>query len=67
MTHTKYTYRVAWSEEDQDHVGLVAEFPSLSWHAPTPEEALEGITELVAEVLADMAQSNEDPPMPEVK
>ncbi len=27
----RYTYRVTWSEEDQDCVGLCAEYPSLSW------------------------------------
>ena len=26
-----YTYRVEWSPEDGEYVGLVAEFPSLSW------------------------------------
>ena len=26
-----YTYRVTWSAEDDEHVGLCAEFPSLSW------------------------------------
>lgn len=60
----KYTYRVIWSEEDQEHVGLVAEFPSLSWLAPTAGEALNGIMKLVAEVLADMAKSKETPPTP---
>jgi predicted HicB family RNase H-like nuclease len=60
----KYTYRVLWSEEDQEHVGLVAEFPSLSWLAPTQGEALNGITKLVAEVLADMAKTKETPPTP---
>lgn len=25
----KCTYRVMWSEEEQEHVGLCAEFPSL--------------------------------------
>ena len=60
----KYTYRVIWSEEDQEHVGLVAEFPSLSWLAPTQGEALNGITKLVAEVLADMAKEKEMPPEP---
>lgn len=25
-----YTYRVIWSEEDQEFIGLCAEFPSLS-------------------------------------
>ncbi len=36
----KYTYRVTWSEEDSEYVGLCAEFPSLSWLANTPEKAL---------------------------
>ncbi len=27
---TRYTYRVAWSVEDGEHVAIVAEFPSLS-------------------------------------
>jgi hypothetical protein len=58
----KYTYRVRWSEEDQEHVGLVAEFPSLSWLAPDIGAALNGITRLVSEVLADMAKSKETPP-----
>ena len=33
---THYTYRVTWSVEDGEHVATVAEFPSLSWLAPTP-------------------------------
>jgi len=28
-----YTYRVIWSEEDQEHIALCSEFPSLSWLA----------------------------------
>ena len=42
-----YTYRITWSAEDGEHVGLCAEFPSLSWLAPTPDEALAGIRRLV--------------------
>ncbi|MBA3461260.1 MAG: toxin-antitoxin system HicB family antitoxin [Deltaproteobacteria bacterium] len=60
----KYTYRVRWSEEDQEHVGLVAEFPSLSWLAKSQGEALDGITKLVGEVLEDMVASKETPPAP---
>lgn len=60
----KYTYRVIWSEDDQEHVGLVAEFPSLSWLAPTAGEALDGITRLVAEVVDDMVKNKETPPEP---
>ena len=60
----KYTYRVIWSEEDHEHVGLVAEFPSLSWLAPTASEALNGITKLVTEVVDEMVKSKEVPPEP---
>lgn len=44
---THYTYRVAWSVEDGEHVATVAEFPSLSWLAPTPVEALAGLANVV--------------------
>ena len=56
----KYTYRVTWSEDDAEYVGLCAEFPSLSWLAQTPEAALKGVRKLVGEVIADM-QSNDEP------
>jgi predicted HicB family RNase H-like nuclease len=59
----KYAYRLIWSEDDQEYVGLCAEFPSLSWLAPSREEALSGITGLVAEVVAEMTKSKE--PVPE--
>ena len=36
----RYTYRVTWSEEDKQFVGLCAEFPSLSWLASSPEAAV---------------------------
>lgn len=49
------TYRVTWSEEDGEYVGLCAEFPSLSWLASTPEATLAGIRQVVAEVVADLA------------
>lgn len=59
-----YTYRVTWSEEDQEHVGLCAEFPSLSWLSPSPEAALRGIRGVVAGVVADMKRSGEPIPEP---
>jgi predicted HicB family RNase H-like nuclease len=61
---THYTYRVAWSVEDGEHVATVAEFPSLSWLAGTPVEALAGLADAVREVLADMAASGEVIPEP---
>jgi len=60
----KYTYRVTWSEEDVEHIGLCAEFPSLSWLAATPESALRGIRRVVAGVVADMKVSGESVPEP---
>jgi len=59
LKNDRYTYRVTWSEEDEEYVGLCVEYPSLSWLAPTPQEALEGIRQVVADVVADM-ESNED-------
>lgn len=64
LERDKFTYRVTWSEEDSEYVGLCAEFPSLSWLADTPEEALQGIRQLVAEVVADMTANNEAVPEP---
>jgi hypothetical protein len=31
MNVDHFTYRVTWSQEDGEHVGLCVEFPSLSW------------------------------------
>jgi predicted HicB family RNase H-like nuclease len=62
--NSKYTYRVTWSEEDGEYVGLCAEFPSLSWLARTPEAALKGIRRLVSKVVTDMIQNKEPIPDP---
>jgi len=59
-----YTYRVTWLPEDGEHAGLCAEFPSLSWLADTPEAALKGIRELVADAVADMHTNAEPIPPP---
>lgn len=64
MSVDHYTYRVTWSAEDGEHVGLCAEFPSLSWLAKTPEAALKGIRRGVAEVVADLRASGEAVPEP---
>jgi len=60
----KYTYRVLWSDEDEEFVGLCAEFPSLSWLAPSPEKALKGIRAVVKDCLSDMNKNKEDFPLP---
>ena len=62
MNINHYTYRVTWSQEDSEHVGLCAELPSLSWLAPTPEKALAGIRRVVSEVAVDMQAAGESIP-----
>jgi predicted HicB family RNase H-like nuclease len=59
-----YTFRVTWSEEDQEHVALCAEFPSLSYLAATPDKALKGILETVKDVVEDMEENGEAVPEP---
>lgn len=60
----KYTYRVLWSDEDQEFVGLCAELPSLSWLAPSRERALKGIVRVVRRAVKDMAAAGEAVPAP---
>ena len=60
----RYTYRVTWSEEDGEYVGLCAELPSLSWLAKSPEKALSGVRKLVRETIADLKKSKEVVPDP---
>ncbi len=60
----RYTYRVTWSEEDEEYVGLCAEFPSLSWLEKSPEKALSGIRKVVKETVADLRKSDEAIPDP---
>ena len=64
LKNDRYTYRVTWSEEDEEYVGLCVEYPSLSWLAPTPQEALEGIRQVVADVVSDMEANEETVPEP---
>jgi predicted RNase H-like HicB family nuclease len=64
MNLNHYTYRVTWSQVEGEHLGLCAEFPSLSWLAPTPDKALAGIRRVVSEVVADMRTAGEPIPDP---
>ncbi len=64
LKNDRYTYRVTWSEEDNEYVGLCAEFHSLSWLAKKPEEALKGIRKLVEDVVNDMQKEGEAVPEP---
>lgn len=62
MKNDHYTYRVTWSKDDGEYVGLCAEFPSLSWLAAKQEEALKGIRNTVAGVVADLRRNDESVP-----
>jgi predicted HicB family RNase H-like nuclease len=59
-----YTYRVTWSSDDDEYVGLCTELPSLSWLAKTPESALQGIRNMVADIIKDMTRNKEKIPEP---
>jgi predicted HicB family RNase H-like nuclease len=58
----KYSYRVTWSDDDCEFVGLCAEFPGLSWLSKTQDAAFKGIRKLIADVVKDMKKNNEPIP-----
>ena len=60
----EYTYRVFWSDEDEGYVATVTEFPGLSHIADHQQDALNGLVGLVGDVLSDMAEAEEQPPVP---
>ena len=64
MNARHYAYRVLWSEQDQEFVGLCAEFPSLSWLDRDQAQALAGIVRLVQDVVRDMEADGEAVPEP---
>lgn len=64
LKNDRYSYRVIWSDEDGEYVGLCVEFPSLSWLEPSPEKALKGIREVVAQVVTDLEKRGEFVPEP---
>ena len=64
LMNDRYTYRVTWSDDDQEYLGQCVEFASLSWLAPTPEEALQGIRQVVEDVVEDLKTTGEEIPEP---
>ena len=64
VDYKHYTYRVTWSEEDKEYVGLCAEFPSLSHLDENQLAAMQGIVDLVKEVVDDMQTNGETVPAP---
>ena len=64
INHEHYSYRVIWSTEDEEFVGLCAEYPSLSYLDENRIAALNGITDLVKSVVEDMEKNGEKVPEP---
>lgn len=64
MSTRHYNYRISWSVEDKEYIGLCTEFPSLSWLSADMGEALVGINRLVQDVVADMQENGESVPEP---
>lgn len=60
----KYTYRVQWSEEDGEYVGLCAEMSGLSWLAKTHEEAMAGIVQGARESVELLLEDGDEVPDP---
>ena len=64
VNYEHYTYKVIWSNEDEEYVALCAEYPSLSYLDENRIQALEGITNLVKDIVSDMEANGEKPPIP---
>ena len=60
----KYTYRIAWSEEDKAHVARCLEFPSLGAHGSTSGAALREIQSVVADIIDWLYEEKEKIPEP---
>ena len=64
VNYDHYSYKVTWSVEDEEFVGLCAEYPSLSYLDKDRHAALEGIINLVKDVVADLEANGEKVPEP---
>jgi hypothetical protein len=56
MSDGELHYRVIWSDEDREHIGLCDQFPSLSWLAPTSGAASAGIRQLVDQIAEEKCE-----------
>ena len=50
MTY-KQNFKVSWSEDNQEYVGLCSKFPQLSCYDKSPVAALRGIRNLVEKAM----------------
>jgi predicted HicB family RNase H-like nuclease len=59
-----YTYRVEWSPEDDEYVGVCIEIPYLTRRAASAHDALTAITEAAEQSVEDMQACGEVAPAP---
>ena len=64
INYEHYTYKVTWSPEDEEYIGLCHEFPSLSYLDKKQIKALEGIKRTVLSVVEDIKENGETLPIP---
>lgn len=62
----RYSMQLIWSDEDQEYVASIPEFPHLKALAQTPEEAVREAQVVAGLFLEDMAECDEEPPEPKV-
>ena len=60
----KYTFRIAWSEEDACHVARCLEFPSLAAQGATIKDALREIENVVTQSIKWLLEDGEPVPEP---
>ena len=59
-----YTFRIFWSEDDEEWVGTVVEFPLLSYLDAEYLSAAQGIKEVVESALEILKEEGNDAPQP---
>jgi len=60
----QFSYRVFWSAEDGEYVGVCAELPGLSWLAKTPEATLRGVRGAARDAVEILQQDGDRVPEP---
>ena len=60
----KYTYRVFWSDEDEEFVAVCTELPGLSWLDKNPEKALAGIRKAARDAVKILRKDGDEIPAP---
>lgn len=64
MSTFRYTYEVAWSEEERAFIARVKEFPALEARAPSRGGALRALKSVVYAVAKELADSDAETPEP---